>query len=110
MRRILVNELTSWRRTASRRSSRRHLLQVVDQSTFADVDGQLDLWRLVSALPPRQRAVVVLRYYEDMTEAEIASTLGIARGTVKSQAADGLRRLAALAGENPHVQGKEAVR
>lgn len=43
--------------------------------------------------PPRQRAVIVLRYYEDLTEAEIAAVMGISTGTVKSQAARALRRL-----------------
>ena len=43
------------------------------------------LWPLVSALPARQRAVIVLRYYEDLTEAQIADALGCAPGTVKSQ-------------------------
>lgn len=44
-------------------------------------------------LAPRQRAVIVLRYYEGFSEAEIAATLGIAQGTVKSQARAGLASL-----------------
>jgi RNA polymerase sigma factor (sigma-70 family) len=53
------------------------------------------LWRYVQALPPRQRAVLVLRFYEDLTEAETARVLDVAVGTVKSQSA---RALAALRG------------
>ena len=58
-------------------------------------------WPLVCALPPRQRAVIVLRYYEDLTEAQIALVLGCAAGTVKSQssaAMGALRRALAAAG------------
>ncbi len=51
------------------------------------------LWPLICALPTRQRAVVVLRYYEDLSEEEIAAALGCARGTVKSHASDALRSL-----------------
>ena len=51
------------------------------------------LWQALQALPPRQRAAIVLRYYEDLTEAQTADVLGCAVGTVKSQVHDGLRSL-----------------
>ena len=54
------------------------------------------VWNAILSLPPRQRAVTVLRYYEDMTEAEIAATLAMAPGTVKSHAHAAVRRLADL--------------
>jgi RNA polymerase sigma-70 factor (sigma-E family) len=57
------------------------------------VDERDALWRALGSLPRRQRAVVVLRYYEDLSEAETAAALGVSRGTVKSQAS---RALAAL--------------
>ena len=59
------------------------------------VDERDRVWRAVAALPPRQRAVVVLRFYEDLPEDEIADLLGISRGTVRSQTAkarENLRR------------------
>lgn len=51
------------------------------------------LLRALAQLPPRQRAVMVLRFYDDMTEAEIADVLGCSLGTVKSQIARALARL-----------------
>lgn len=50
----------------------------------------------LAQLAPRQRAVVVLRYYEDLTERETAEVLGIAVGTVKSQHRDAIARLRTL--------------
>jgi RNA polymerase sigma-70 factor (sigma-E family) len=52
-----------------------------------------DLWVALGALSPKQRAVVVLRYYEDMTEAQIAEVLNCSPGAVKSHASRGLRTL-----------------
>src|ERR1700741_4114959 len=56
------------------------------------------LVRLLHQLPPRQRAVIVLRYWEQHTEAETAALLGCSEGTVKSTASRGLQRLRDLAG------------
>jgi RNA polymerase sigma-70 factor (sigma-E family) len=51
------------------------------------------LWERIKALPPRQRTVIVLRYYEDMSEAQIAAVMGSSVGTVKSQASRALASL-----------------
>jgi RNA polymerase sigma factor (sigma-70 family) len=59
----------------------------------ADLAGRASLRAALAALAPRQRAVIVLRYYEDLTERETAEALGISVGTVKSQARDALARL-----------------
>lgn len=58
-----------------------------------------DLRRALLGLSPRQRAVIVLRYYEDLTEQQTADRLGIRRGTVKSHARDALARLREVVGD-----------
>jgi len=63
-------------------------------------DERLVLEQALSSLAPRQRAVIVLRYFDDLTEKETAAALGIAVGTVKSQARDALVRLRAILGED----------
>jgi RNA polymerase sigma-70 factor (sigma-E family) len=55
------------------------------------LDGKLR--EVLMALPPRQRAVVILRYYEDLSEDQVASVLGCSRGNVKSLASKGMARL-----------------
>lgn len=59
-------------------------------------DDRDALWEVVCSLPPRQRAVLVLRYYEALSEREIATVLEISAGTVKSQASRGLVTLRSL--------------
>ena len=89
LRRSIINLSINDGRRETR--ERRHLHTVREQVVPApEVD---DLWPLVVALPARQRAVLVLRYYEDLSEAEIARVLDCRPGTVKSLAA---RALAAL--------------
>jgi RNA polymerase sigma-70 factor (sigma-E family) len=63
----------------------------------AEVDLRDALVRLMLQLPPRQRAVLVLRFWEQLTEAEAAEVLGWPEGTVKSATARGLQRLRELA-------------
>ncbi|MFT4264498.1 MAG: SigE family RNA polymerase sigma factor [Nocardioides sp.] len=93
LRRVMTNETTSlWRRAWRRREvSSSELPETTHETAYDDTAGIV--WELVQGLAPRARAVVVLRYYEGLSEAEIADTLGISPGTVKSQAS---RALAAL--------------
>jgi RNA polymerase sigma factor (sigma-70 family) len=58
-----------------------------------DSELQDTLRRAIERLPRRMRAAVVLRYYEDMTEAEIASVLGVSQGTVKSTVSRAVAKL-----------------
>lgn len=63
---------------------------------FAEVEERDSLVRLLRRLPPRQRAAIVARYWEQLSEAESAQVLGCSVGTVKSATARGLRRLREL--------------
>ncbi|MER7790961.1 SigE family RNA polymerase sigma factor [Streptomyces sp. NPDC097640] len=72
--------------------------QVTDRDRMALADDRAVLRHALAQLPPRQRQAVVLRYWEDLSESQVASTMGCSVGTVKSQAAKGLAKLrAALA-------------
>ncbi|MBQ0982403.1 MULTISPECIES: SigE family RNA polymerase sigma factor [Micromonospora] len=68
--------------------------EAVEQAVTADSpEERLVLLRALAGVPPRQRAVLVLRYWEDLSVEETASLLGCSPGTVKSQAARGLETL-----------------
>jgi RNA polymerase sigma-70 factor (sigma-E family) len=69
-------------------------------------DDAMTLVELVRRLPPRQRDAVVLRYYEDLSEAEIARILGCAVGTVKSQLSKARAALALALGDRTTGQGE----
>jgi RNA polymerase sigma-70 factor (sigma-E family) len=79
---------------------------------IAEVDLRDALVRMLLQLPPRQRAVLVLRYWEELTEAETAAVLGWPEGTVKSAASRGLQRLRDLAdgwqNAEPELNGERA--
>ena len=95
VRRVLITTSVSW----WRRSWKRELPVLVLSEPAVpggDDDGEAarqDLWEALGHLPPRQRAVVVLRYLEDRTEADTAYLLDCSVGTVKSQCAKALARL-----------------
>jgi len=64
-----------------------------------NVDDRFAILEALRLLPPRQRAVIVLRYYEEMSVNETATVLGCSDGTVKRHSFDGLARLRELLGE-----------
>lgn len=105
VRKTLVTTATSWWRKKSWRGERPTVEDVFDRGVPAstdELDERARMWSCVQALPARQRAVVVLRYYEDLTEAQTAALLGCSVGTVKAQAHRALARLRAVLGEAEH--------
>jgi RNA polymerase sigma-70 factor (sigma-E family) len=92
----LVNESTSWWRRRRVAETLGEIPAHADRDPsdgFGAVDTRDELARAVLQLPPRMRAVVVLRYFDDLSEAETAAALGMSAGSVKSQASRGLARL-----------------
>lgn len=117
-RRVLVNLALDG---APRRSRRAQELgsddtsaidHVADDAAAGRLNGvhvRAELLQALGTLPPRQRAVLVLRYFEDLTEAQVAGALGCSIGTVKSTASRGLTRLhAALTAEIPLTTRSES--
>lgn len=94
VRRAIVNEYLRTRRL--RRSSEvvtDELPEVADDGFAEHVVDADHLWRALATLPPRQRTVLVLRYYEDLRDAEIAALIGASETTVRSLAARALHQL-----------------
>lgn len=89
-----VRKATRWRRDAHL-----HLTPVEAAPPEQGVAPRLDMTRALSTLPPRVRACVVLRYYDDLKVDDIAATLGISSGAVKRYLSDGLAALGRAMGE-----------
>ncbi|WP_216853619.1 SigE family RNA polymerase sigma factor [Phytoactinopolyspora halotolerans] len=109
VRRMLTNTFLS-----ARRPKKRRLELLTDTPPEYDAapppqgpEDRMMLWPHVKSLPPRQRAVIVLRYYEDLTEQEIADVLGCSRGNVKSTAHHALKALRAALGRE-RAGGRES--
>ena len=102
VRRMLANTLVSSRRRAwIGEQPWDELPETAGEFAEVPVLDRSLIWPLVCALPDRQRAVIVLRYYEDLSEAQIADALGCAAGTVKSHSSAAivaLRRALAATG------------
>jgi RNA polymerase sigma-70 factor (sigma-E family) len=104
-RRVMVNTSTSWWRR--RWHGERPTAVLPERAGTDEIEQQLDrdaLWRHLRALPNRQRAVLVLRFYEDMSEAQTAALLEISPGTVKSQTARALATLRRRLGDQAALE------
>ena len=109
-RRILVNEHNSlWRRPWKKRET------VTDEVPDRPAPGPSsskgydeELWAFVQTLPRKQRAAIVLRYYEELSEAETAEVLGVSVGTVKSQTSRALASMRTRVGEIAHLSTTRA--
>jgi len=95
LRRTLTNTYLSQKRPKARRAEVLTDLPPERGSAPPGPEDRMVLWPHVKSLPPRQRAVVVLRYYEDLSEQQIADVLGCSTGNVKSTAHRALKALRA---------------
>jgi RNA polymerase sigma factor (sigma-70 family) len=98
---ILNAQMTRRGRLLRRESVTAAVEDTAAREASSAVDDRLWAVAVLRALPPRQRAVLVLRYFYDLDEAAIAAELGISRGTVKSQASKALAALRAHQAELP---------
>ena len=100
VRRAVTNEFLSWRRRWSTRNLR-FTAEVPEVHVGLDWNEPDErLWRLLRDLPRQQRAAVVLRYYEDLTDSEIASLLGCREATVRAHVSRGLAALRSVLGSS----------
>ena len=105
LRRVLYNlAADGWRRRGTWKQKLLPVLRAETTRAAPDRTGEVDLRdalvQMLGQLPPRQRAVIVLRYWEQRSETETATLLGCSEGTVKSAAARGLRHLRELSALN----------
>jgi RNA polymerase sigma-70 factor (sigma-E family) len=105
-RRTLVTTASSWWRRKSWRAER-PTGEMPERGAGLDVDAIAEresVWREIQALAPRQRAVIVLRFYEDLTEKQAAAAMGCSVGNVKSQTHVALKRLRARLGDQIELE------
>lgn len=101
VRRAMVNQAISWRRKRRIHEvalSPAHETAAPDD--YAAYESRDALWKAMATLPPRTRVVLILRYFDDLSEQEAARVMDCSVGSVKSQTSRGLARLRELLGVN----------
>jgi RNA polymerase sigma-70 factor (sigma-E family) len=107
VRKIMVTTYLRWqrRRWNGEIATGRVPEHQADGDSFAQVDVRQSLTAALNSLPPRQRAVIVLRYFADLSEAQTAAVMGCSAGTVKSHAARAMARLRDIPGLSEIMTG-----
>jgi RNA polymerase sigma-70 factor (sigma-E family) len=106
LRRTIVNQYLNSRR----KLRRERLVASVPELSYADAEpGDARLWQLLATLPRQQRTVLVLRFYLDLPESQIAELLGCPLGTVKSSSSRALARLRSELSGAPEMSAKDGV-
>lgn len=110
VRRIIINEnISLWRRAWKRNERPSDILPEPGAGHLDEPSTHRDaLWQVVQTLPTKQRAAVVLRYYEDRTEAETANILGCSVGTVKSQTSRAIAAMRSTLSADPGLLADDA--
>lgn len=102
VRKLLMHAFLDEKRRPWRRERSTEVLGEGSAAAAPNIDDRLLLVRALTRLPPGQRAVLVLRFWADLSVAEAARTLGCSQGTVKSQTARGLENVRGqLSGSRP---------
>jgi RNA polymerase sigma-70 factor (sigma-E family) len=100
---IVTTAISWWRRPSFHERPAADLPDAAGPDATEQVAAHDDVWQLVCSLPPRQRAALVLRYYEERSEAETAELMGCSVGAVKSQVSVALRKLRERVGDHSGV-------
>lgn len=105
-RRVITTTAITWWRRKSWHAERPNDDLPEQLAPYEDTTSRVWLWRELRQLPPKQRAALVLRYYEDLTEPQTAEILNCSVGTVKSQVSAALKKLRARLGDDVALPDK----